>query len=330
MEENHPIILIFYLTILTGSQVLFIPAAFPRIGHYQKALALFLSISVYSFTYKTVTSTVSVITIRNHERELLRYPYDHALYEPGQICRTCQFLKPARSKHCSICNVCVAKSDHHCIWVMNCVGKANAIYFIGLMGSLGALLNYGAYLAYCILGAVLQRDYQEHPGAQGSSKHWSSDRTWTDCFQSWAWAFTQDFRVGGVGMLALLTGPLAWALFYYHVYLIWAGMTTNETSKWADWRDDIADGIVFKAERKLGISKGNVSLKEPIDWPIASSQQLLRYDGRGEPSETWMDSWRNAPAFVKDTFTKVYDLSEIDNLYDLGFLDNLLDMLPWT
>ena len=33
----------------------------------------------------------------------------------------------------------------------------------------------------------------------------------------------------------------------YHGYLIWAGMTTNESSKWSDFKEDVGDGYVYRA-----------------------------------------------------------------------------------
>lgn len=57
------------------------------------------------------------------------YAFDNLIFYPQILCRTCQSYKPARSKHCSICDRCVLVADHHCIWVNNCVGKGNYTYF---------------------------------------------------------------------------------------------------------------------------------------------------------------------------------------------------------
>jgi hypothetical protein len=42
-----------------------------------------------------------------------------------RYCEKCQCIKPDRSHHCSVCEVCTLKMDHHCPWVNNCVGFAN-------------------------------------------------------------------------------------------------------------------------------------------------------------------------------------------------------------
>ena len=284
----------------------------------------------YHFAYKAVTSTSSVIVPESHRQEMLRFPYDHILYKPGQICRTCHFLKPARSKHCGICKVCVAKHDHHCVWVMNCLGRGNYIHFLGLMASLGILLNYGAYLAYSILDELLQREVSKSNSVSNVRLSWSVDLTWLDYIHSWGWALVQDFQIGGVGLLALLTGPLAWGLFWYHVYLIWAGMTTNESSKWADWRDDIADGLVFSRKRNRYGSKDthrDTNMEPSIDWPIKTTQEITTFPDGHPPRRADGDGNRGEKSITND-WVQVQSLDEVENLYDLGFWDNLHNILP--
>ncbi|CAH9102377.1 unnamed protein product [Cuscuta epithymum] len=48
----------------------------------------------------------------------------------ARFCRKCNQMKPPRCHHCSVCGHCVLKMDHHCVWVVNCVGALNYKYFL--------------------------------------------------------------------------------------------------------------------------------------------------------------------------------------------------------
>ena len=45
-------------------------------------------------------------------------------------CLRCSCIKPVRTHHCSICERCISKMDHHCPWVNNCVGLYTQKHFI--------------------------------------------------------------------------------------------------------------------------------------------------------------------------------------------------------
>ena len=279
-----------------------------------------------------------MITIDNHWQCMRQYPYDHVLFEPGQICRTCHFFKPARSKHCGLCKACISKHDHHCIWVMNCLGKGNYGYFIAMLLSLSVMLTYGAWLGYGILAQFIQKKGIGEPHKQNTTEHWSAKLTWSQCFALWNWALGQDPRIGAVGLLALLTSPLAWALLLYHVYLIWAGTTTNESAKWQELRDDIQGGLIYRnlnRESSVHLHSRNPEIAPLVQWPAFSHQRIMRVrDGLPPSIDTSSESIQDGITPTGERpermpqWTRVYGLNEIENLYDLGFWDNLKDIWP--
>jgi len=64
------------------------------------------------------------------------------------FCIQCMARKPLRSKHCRVCDKCIARSDHHCPWVWNCVGMGNHRQFLTFVSTLVVGIGLFDYLTY--------------------------------------------------------------------------------------------------------------------------------------------------------------------------------------
>lgn len=379
---------IFFIGLMAGIETVVLPALWPhlplrhRVGSLIAIGAPFMSLYLCR---AAAGASVIIPTGRAyqggkkkpgvcHARALRRYPYDRVLFHPCVRCRSCEgMFKPARSKHCRLCDVCVERLDHHCVWLAVCIGRRNYRYFLALLVSLIGLLGYGLWVVGLVIfsdglhggypgvGDELMLAVDSGPRGRFDNSHLMLLRLAIDT------ALAGDSRLWPAMLLMGLVLPLPTALFVYHLYLIYAGTTTNETAKWSDWALDVRDGIAFIARasdvyhlRVDGDGDGSdsshgghdysaaaVHINDPIvpDWPTPADQTLAfirdgsppRQGSRAhlgpagfelvQPPEAADPEKEEYGLRLDHRWRRLESMQDIVNVYDLGFWRNLGEAL---
>jgi len=256
INKPNPLLQILYTVLVVGGYLMFVKDAFPMmpnpyVPEYHKYIAhLGVSITMGLFLYASVADP-GEIKSSNVQAFLKVFPYDEMLYHPKN-CTTCLIQRPARSKHCSLCKKCIARFDHHCPWINNCVGDFNLRWFLIFLFATGVLCSYCAYLCgynlYAMLEAskIFQMKYKDPATGAISSVPYSIMLGY--CLQYGGTLFPLGFFTAVISLVM-------YGFLGYHLWLLRHNTTTNEQYKWQDYMDYIS----WYKQREEQQAKGNTT-----------------------------------------------------------------------
>jgi len=145
---------------------------------------------------------------------LPRYLRINGITIKQKFCMTCKVFRPPRSKHCSYCDNCVLRFDHHCAWLGNCIGLHNYRFFVCLIYSATIFLAQTIYMIAWVFREGAHNTFGKHP-----------------TIGDWLAAIWLEKTQVALIIYCLFLLAAVLLLSVYHTIIVLQNLTTNEHVK---------------------------------------------------------------------------------------------------